>query len=94
MPEIGSTTHEEVDMKQLLKALPSDVPSDALPRRVPSSAHAYGSARLGLGSSARRWAAMEQTTSATLGRFATLHGANGLMVIPTNAHRRPPETPT
>ena len=40
-----------------------------------------------------RWTA-ELTTSATTGRFASLHGAPGRMAIPTNAHRRPPETPT
>ncbi len=34
------------------------------------------------------------TTYATKGRFASLHGAPGRMAIPTNAHRRPPETPT
>jgi hypothetical protein len=34
------------------------------------------------------------TTYASKGRFASLHGAPGRMAIPTNAHRRPPETPT
>ena len=33
-------------------------------------------------------------TYAAKGRFASLHGAPGRMAIPTNAHRRPPETPT
>ena len=97
MPEIGSTTREEVDMKQLLQALTSDASCGTASRCVPSSAYACAparAARLGLGSSVRHHAAMRQTTIATKGRFATLHGANRLMVSPTNAHRRPPETPT
>ena len=94
MPEIGSTaTHEEVDMKQLLQALPGDVSSERTSRLVPTPAFAGGAARLRACASPAA-TGTEQTTYGTKGGSASLHGANRLMVIPTNAHLRPPETPT
>jgi hypothetical protein len=87
MPEIGSTTREEVDMKQLLQALPSDVTLAPPAGRVPSSTYACATVL------PVHPAAFDLTTQGTSGRTRT-HGANRLMVIPTNAHRRPPETPT
>lgn len=98
MPEIGSarhepTTYEEVEMKLLLQALTSDAPAASAPRRAPSSVYPCAPARL-RASSLGRNAAMALSTKDTLGRFATLHRANRLMVIPTDAHRRPPATPT
>ncbi len=80
-------------MKLLLQALTSDAPTASAPRRAPSSVYPCAPARLHA-SSLGRSAAMELSTKDTLGRFATLHRSNRLMVIPTNARRRPPETPT
>ena len=37
---------------------------------------------------------VERMTYATTGSFASLHGATGRVAIPSNAHRRPQETPT
>ncbi len=71
-------------MKQLLQALPSDVTLAPPAGRVPSSTYACATVHP---------AAFELTTQGTSGRTRT-HGVNRLMVIPTNARRRPPETPT
>ena len=75
-------------MKQLLQALPSDVDHAPLVGRVPSSAYACAAAL------PVHPAAFALSTSGTTGRTRTFHGVNRLMVIPTDAHRRPPETPT
>lgn len=74
-------------MKQLLQALPSDVSLASTPG-VSSSAYACAS-ELPVHS-----AGFGLATAGTSGRTRTLHGASRLMVIPTNAHRRPRETPT
>ena len=79
-------------MKQLLQALTSDAPWSAS-RPVPSSYAPGAGARLLVGP-AVRLRGMAPATKGTTGRFANHHGANRLMVIPTDAHRRPPETPT
>lgn len=68
----------------------------AVPARpVPAPAAPCASPRLGSGSVGTRPSALELMTYAAKGRFGSLHGATGRMVIPTNdADRRPPETPT
>lgn len=88
MPEIGRTTREEVDMKQLLQVLPGETAVAPAAGRVPSSAYACAAVL------PVHHAAFEVTTQGTSGRTRATHGATRLMVIPTNAHRRPPETPT
>ena len=75
-------------MKQLLQVLPGDASFAPAAGRVPSSAYACATVL------PVHPAAFELTTQGTSGRTRTLHGATRLMVIPTNAHRRPPETPT
>ena len=74
-------------MKQLLQALSSDV-SPASSTGVSSSAYACAS-ELPVHTTG-----FELPTQGTSGRTRTLHGASRLMVITTNAHRRPQETPT
>lgn len=85
-------------MKQLLQALTGDTPSATTTRRAPRSALACVAPRPDrprFGPYVGSDLAMGRSI-VTTGRLATLtlHGSNGLMVLPTNAHRRPPETPT
>ena len=79
-------------MEQQQLALTTDAPASA-PRPVPTAAYPGGAARLLV--SLPGWTAGTVLSSeGTKARFATCHRANRLMVIPTNGHRRPPETPT
>ena len=75
-------------MKQLLQVLPGDASPAPSHGRVPSSAYACPAVP------SVHPAAFALMTQGTSGRSRTFHGATRLMVIPTNAHRRPPETPT
>ena len=72
------------------------VPSD----RVPTSADVCAGARPSIGRSDRtrpsvvEHGIVERMTYATTCSFASLHGATGRVAIPSNARRRPQETPT
>ena len=74
-------------MKQPLQVLPGDVSPAAAAGRVPSSGYACDTVL-------PAHPAAFELAQGTSGRSRTFHGATRLMVIPTNAHRRPPETPT
>lgn len=79
-------------MEQQLQALTTDAPASGS-RPVPTSAYPGGAARL-LVSLPACTTGTQLSSEGTKVRFATSHRANRLMVIPTNDHRRPPETPT
>ncbi len=82
-------------MKQLTHALTGEaftVPSRAVPTAtVPCAPARLRSEGTGL---PVVLGTVEPMAYATTGRFTSLHGASGRVAIPTNAHRRPPETPT
>ena len=77
-------------MEQQLLAQTVDAPASRL---VPTAAYPCGAARLLV--SLPAWTVGTELSSEGMKpRFATSHRATRFMAIPTNGHRRPPETPT
>lgn len=82
-------------MKQLLHPLSSDA-AFFVPARRPAfpSSCAPRAAWIGLGSDTTGLTSTKGATSPATEALFTHLGANGRMVITTDARRRPPETPT